>query len=210
MRSLSKVAAVVGAALLMVAGVSSSTPTAEVASAAATANRDVVIKTAYLTGYSWFDNTPPGSSAIAFPNAQHKVAGGTGRYTNPITLAVGWSNATGQEVPDYAPGTMFYLPYLHVYMRVEDECGDEPKPQNKPCHRLDTPGNKADRGATFWIDVWVDGKGYTRKQSDNCMSTISKIHTVVLNPSSTYPVHPASITGSCKAKRFFSETPAGQ
>ena len=181
-----------------------------IASRNADAAAEQTITTAYLTGYSFFDNTPPGSATIAFPNAQHKVAGGTGTYANPITLAVGWSLVGGKEVPDYEPGTMFYLPFLHKYVRVEDECGDitkkKPLPQDGPCHRLDTPGNHADTGATVWLDVWVDGKGYSRKTSDNCMSTISKIQTVILNPKSTYTVHKGSITGACKAKTFYAVT----
>lgn len=178
---------------------------------AAPAPAEQVIPSAYVTGYSYYDNTPPGSATIAYPNAQHKVAGGTGTYANPITLAVGWSLVGKKEVPDYAPGTMFYLPVLRKYVRVEDQCGDisrkRPLPQDGPCHKLDTKGNRADPGSTVWLDVWVDGKGYTRKTSDKCMSTISKVHTVVLNPRADYPVHAGSITGACNAKTFYAEKP---
>ncbi len=166
--------------------------------AAAPASSERVIRTAYLTGYSYYDNTPPGSATIAYPNAQHKVAGGTGSYANPITLAVGWHRSNG---PQWAPGTRFYLPFLRKYVRVEDQCGD--RAQYGPCYRLD----QADRGATTWIDVWVDGRGYSRADSERCMRTITRIHTVVYQPRATYPVHKGSITGACRAGRFFSEVP---
>ena len=42
--------------------------------------------TAYLTGYSYWDNTPPGSSAIARP-VVHRRAGGSGTYNDPVTIA---------------------------------------------------------------------------------------------------------------------------
>ena len=44
---------------------------------------------AYLTGYSFWDNTPPGSAAIARP-VIHRRAGGSGTYGDPITIAVGY------------------------------------------------------------------------------------------------------------------------
>ena len=40
---------------------------------------------AYLTGYSYWDNTPPGSAAISKP-VIHRRAGGTGKYNDPITI----------------------------------------------------------------------------------------------------------------------------
>jgi hypothetical protein len=166
--------------------------------AAAPPPAERVIKTAYLTGYSYYDNTPPGSATIAYPNAQHKVAGGTGSYANPITVAVGWHRRNG---PLWAPGSRFYIPFLRKYVRVEDQCGDHA--QYGPCYQL----GQADRGATTWLDVWVDGRGYTRRDSERCMNTITRIHTVVYRPRADYRVHKGSITGACRAGRFFSETP---
>src|SRR5262245_24304576 len=41
---------------------------------------------ANITGYSYFDNTPAGSSLISHP-VLHRYAGGSGSYADPITLA---------------------------------------------------------------------------------------------------------------------------
>ncbi|MDT7631860.1 MAG: hypothetical protein QOI50_3790, partial [Pseudonocardiales bacterium] len=41
----------------------------------------------WLTGYSWQDNTPPGSSVVGEP-VLHQQAGGTGTFADPITVAV--------------------------------------------------------------------------------------------------------------------------
>src|SRR5512135_1310636 len=43
-----------------------------------------IITSAYTTGYTWFDNTPPGSGEISHP-VLHAKAGGTGTYADPIT-----------------------------------------------------------------------------------------------------------------------------
>jgi hypothetical protein len=164
-----------------------------------------VIKTAYVTGYSYWDNTPPGSSAIAFPKSSgnptlHNKAAGTGTYADPITLAVGWTKE-GLAGTDWPVGSRFYLPFLHKYVMVEDQCGD--RPARGPCHEL----GQADPGSTTWLDVWVDGQAQSRSVSDACMSKISVKHTVVFRPGATYPVNPGTVTAACQAKAFFSETP---
>lgn len=161
-----------------------------------------VIRDAYLTGYSWYDNTPPGSSAIAYPKSDgnptvHEKAGGTGTYKDPITLAVGWHRSNG---PVWPAGRRFYLPFLHKYVMVEDACGDNA--QNGPCYQLD----QADNGASTWLDVWVGGQGKAQSVSDSCMSRITKLHTVVYRPAQSYPVNPGDITSACAAKQFYGET----
>ena len=163
-----------------------------------------VIHTTYLTGYSWWDNTPPGSPTIAYPRSDgwptvHDSATGNGTYANPVTLAVGWVRSGSRETPDWPVGRRFYLPFLHKYVIVEDQCGDDA--QYGPCHDL----SEADPGATTWLDVWVDGRNRPRSVSDRCMDRITAIHTVVYQPKSTYPVNPGTITRACIDGRFYSE-----
>jgi hypothetical protein len=136
---------------------------------------------AYITGYSYFDNTPPGSADISNP-VLHQTAGGTGTYADPITVAVGHSISNGTDTLDWPAGTRFYIPNLHRYFIVEDTCGDGGKPQNGPCHK----GYPS--GASTWLDVWVGGKGGTSNGADNCMDAITRVSTVVVNPPAGYPV----------------------
>lgn len=142
---------------------------------------------AYVTGYSWFDNTPPGSAEIAYPPSAgyptlHEQAGGTGTYTNPITVAVGHSLATGRSVPVWPAGTRFYIPNLRRYFIVEDACGDGPTPQNGPC----ATGYPAP--ATTWLDVWVGGEGGTDSGANACMNAITDVWNAIRNPASNYVV----------------------
>lgn len=168
--------------------------------AAAPAQAASTIRSAYLTGYSWYDNTPPGSAAIAYPRGdyptKHRVAAGQGSYDNPVTLAVGWHQADG---PLYKPGSRFYLPFLHKYVMVEDACGD--RAEAGPCYQLD----QAPAGASTWLDVWVDGHNHPRSASDLCMDQITDLHTVVFQPKRGYPVHYSSITTQCQRGKFYSE-----
>ena len=69
-----------------------------------------------MTFYSWPDNDPPGN-AISYPII-HKVAGGTGTYDDPITVAV----VTKDKGGNWSPGTLMYVPSLKKYLIVEDEC----------------------------------------------------------------------------------------
>lgn len=136
---------------------------------------------AYITGYSWFDNTPAGSADISHP-VRHQVAGGTGTYEDPITVAVGHSIVDGQDILDWPAGTKFYVPNLRRYFIVEDSCGDGGTPQNGPCHQ-GYPSN-----ASTWLDVWVGGAGGTEAQADACMGAITKVSTAYVNPPSGLPV----------------------
>lgn len=130
---------------------------------------------AYTTGYSWYDNTPVGSSQIANP-VIHDVAGGKGTYSDPITVAVG-SNG------EIAYGTRFYVPVLHRYFIAEDHGGSQ----------LNSPRG----GADVWLDLWVGGSGVSESSVNNCMNSFTGVHTVIQNPSSGYPVSSGSIAGNC-------------
>ncbi|MEE9315307.1 MAG: hypothetical protein V3V02_11730 [Rhizobiaceae bacterium] len=145
---------------------------------------------AYLTGYSYWDNTPPGSSAIARP-VIHKRAGGTGTYRNPITIAVGHSIIGGISKMDYPKGTRFYIKRLRKYAIVEDLCGDGPKPQKGPCH--------TGKYGKPWLDIYVGGAKSRKSASESCMNKITGMHTIIRNPGSKFPVSKGPLTESgCK------------
>ena len=152
--------------------VSRNTPKATASGSAPSTSR---ITKAYLTGYSYFDNTPPGSADISHP-ILHTTAGGTGTYADPITVAVGHSLTGAGDVLDWTAGTRFYVPNLRKYFVAEDTCGDGPDPQAGPCH----VGYPAP--ATTWLDLWVGGKGGTAGGADACMNAITGVWSIVINP----------------------------
>jgi hypothetical protein len=147
-----------------------------------------VIRTAYTTGYTFFDNTPPGR-AISHPR-RHRRAGGTGTFRNPITVAVGHAIRHGRDILDYRAGTRFYVPHVRRYFIVEDTCGDGPRPQRGPCHDL----GSAPRRATTWVDLWVGGTPDDRRRAvQRCASKITdgngrKVQRLVIRPARGYPV----------------------
>lgn len=153
--------------------------------------------TAYVTGYDIYDNTPPGSPVISNP-VLHQVAGGTGTYQDPITVAVGHSIIKGQDILDWPQATRFYFPNLRRYFIVEDTCGDGPTPQNEPCHDLST----ADPGAQTWLDVWVDGSGMSSSAASSCEDDITHNQLVIENPPSDYAVIPGPIAGSSCTQQY--------
>lgn len=153
----------------------------------------------YVTGYSFWDNTPPGSTEISHP-VIHQEAGGAGTYADPVTVAVGHSIIDGKDVLDFKAGTRFYVPNLRKYFIVEDTCGDGRKPQNGPCHRLDTPGNRAPAGAAAWIDVWVGGEGSTDDQANDCMSELTQLQVVIVNPALNFLVVAGDISSGSTCK----------
>lgn len=143
----------------------------------------------YLTGYSYWDNTPPGSADISHP-VLHRQAGGTGTYDDPITVAVGHAIVDGRDIPLDVPGTRYYLVAHRRYLIVEDTCGDGPRPQDGPCYRL--PADL--RGTvTAWLDAWVDGQAAGRAASDRCMADLTGVTPVVKDPPPGLPVTPGPL-----------------
>ncbi len=139
---------------------------------------------AFLTGYSYWDNTPAGSAVLGRP-VLHHAAGGTGTYDDPVTLAVGWRIYFNREFEDFAPGTRFYIPRLRKYAIVEDLCGDGSHPQNGPCHS----GWKGH----VWLDIYVDGSTRSSETAERCMERLTGIQPVIVNPRSEYRVVPGRI-----------------
>lgn len=145
--------------------------------------------TAYLTGYSFWDNTPPGSAEISKP-VIHRKAGGTGTYADPVTIAVGHRIEGGRQTLDFAPGTRFYIERLQKYAIVEDVCGDGNRPQDGPCHT-------GHRGHP-WLDIYIGGGKVSVGSTQTCMNRITALQNVVINPRPDYPVNPGEIASTCQ------------
>ncbi|MDR6623117.1 hypothetical protein [Sinomonas atrocyanea] len=166
-----------------------------------------VVTTAYTTGYGYWDNTPPGSTVISNP-VLHQSAGGTGTWADPVTIAVGHSISNGVDTLDFPAGTRMYIPNLEKYFIVEDACGDGATPQDIPCHNL---SRAARRGATVWFDVWIGGSSSSNSDSRQCQSTLTGIHTVILDPSiRDYRVTPGDVLSGQACHANFGEIPAQQ
>jgi hypothetical protein len=148
--------------------------------------------TAYTTGYGWPDNTPAG--AAISDSVIHTLAGGTGTYQDPITVAVGHTITGGKDILDYKAGTLFYVPNLRKYFIAEDTCGDGNTPQNGPCH--------TGYQGHVWIDLWVGGQGGNKSAVLGCEDTITDLHLVILNPSANYQVVPGPVFGTSCAQQF--------
>jgi hypothetical protein len=131
----------------------------------------------WLTGYSWQDNTPPGSSIVGEP-VLHKQAGGTGTYADPITVAV----PGHQGAMDWPPGTRFYLPTVQRYVMVEDSGAAKPPP-----------------GAQTHLDMWIDGQDGTKQTTDNCEDQFTGNVPAQSNPQQGLPVMagPIYANGTC-------------
>jgi len=122
--------------------------------------------TIWLTGYSWQDNTPPGSSIVGEP-VLHKEAGGQGTYADPITVAV----PGHQGAMAWQPGTRFYLPTVHRYVIVED-----------------SGASRAPAGTDTHLDMWIGGQDGTRAATDSCEDALTGTVPATLNPPADLPV----------------------
>lgn len=122
--------------------------------------------TIWLTGYSWQDNTPPGSSIVGEP-VLHKQAGGQGTFADPITVAV----PGHQGKMAWQPGTKFYLPSVQRYVIVED-----------------SGAAKAPSGTDTHLDMWIDGQDGTKQATDDCETQFTGRVPAQVNPPDNLPV----------------------
>ncbi len=144
--------------------------------------------TAYITGYAFWDNTPPGSAEISKP-VVHRKAGGTGSYEDPVTIAVGHVIENGRQTLDFPPGTRLYIERLRKYAIVEDVCGDGYRPQDGPCHT----GYKGHP----WLDIYIGGSKQSRSETDACARKITALQEIIVNPEPHFPVAKGEIASSC-------------
>jgi hypothetical protein len=177
-----KIIATVLATVLIAAGLVGVGSPAQAAFACSTVPQGAEVRVGlFVSAYDWWDNTPRGSAAIAYPGF-HSEASGAGTYGNPITVAVGHCIVGGKSIPDYAVGTRWYDPFTQRYFRTEDLCGDGDRPQDGPCHT----GQDGRR----WIDIWINGRTDTAdgRASSDCMDGVTGVRTVIRNPGPSYPV----------------------
>jgi hypothetical protein len=133
--------------------------------------------TVWLTGYSWLDNNPPGSSKVSHP-ILHGMAGGEGTYEDPITAAV-----AGGGGGIWTPGARFYVSSLARYVIVED-----------------TGASGTSSGDDGHLDVWIDGRDGSREATDACMASFTAHRVpVYYNPPPGLPVisGPIFANGRC-------------
>ena len=123
----------------------------------------------FTTGYTYWDNTPPGSAQIARP-VIHDRAGGTGTWKDPITVAV--------QSGRFDFGTRFYLPELKKYFIVEDLCG--------ACH-------DGRNGGAYTLDIWVDGSHLSSGGAASCASRITRLQPAIEDPKRGLPVARGSV-----------------
>lgn len=123
----------------------------------------------FTTGYTYWDNSPPGSAQIARPQI-HDRAGGTGTWKDPITVAV--------QSGRFDFGTRFYLPELKKYFIVEDLCG--------ACH-------DGRNGGAYTLDIWVDGSHLSSGGAASCASRITRLQPAIESPKSDLPVARGSV-----------------
>ena len=123
----------------------------------------------FTTGYTYWDNTPPGSAQISKP-VIHDRAGGTGTWKDPITVAV--------QPGRFSFGTRFYLPELKKYFIVEDLCG--------AC-------NDGRNGGAYTLDLWVDGSHLSSGGAASCASRVTRLQPAIEGPKSDLPVARGSV-----------------
>jgi len=129
------------------------------------------------TGYSYQDNTPANTNKISCGTI-HKAASGNGTYQDPISVAVPGHGGKGAQIPC---GTRIYYKPYQFYGIVEDTGA------------TDFPGQKH-------TDIWVDGRGYDKDQSDKCMDPVTKNSIdAIVNPPPGLPTRaPGPITQGSK------------
>lgn len=153
---------------------------------------EIVIKNAYTTAYGWPDNTPAGNNTTIMGVSGHDT--GTGTFADPITMATGYSLATGKEVDDYTAGTKFYDPNLRKYFVIGDTCGDGNSPQTEACHKSEISG-------TIQLDMWVGGQGANKNSVLSCEDAVTRVGTLIENPASNYAVVLGSVfNGTCSTQ----------
>jgi hypothetical protein len=169
------------------------------------------VKNVYITFYGFPDNSCQSENqhtcnTIAYPQnggfpTKHDFATeGKGTYSDPVTYAgAGDDNGNGGPVK---PGTIIYVPYVHKYFVMEDqcfECGQDWKHHN------------------WHVDLWMGSNTVNGKQKiidceDNLTIDNGAPGTgeIIVNPAKNLPVNTTKLftngskagTGTCTAHTY--------
>jgi hypothetical protein len=190
-----------------VASPDESAPSEETAAADDALAQDQKLTSVYITWYGFNDNSCQVESqhdcnTIAFPKSdgwkvKHEVATeGKGTYDDPITFATA-AKDDGSKA-EFAPGTRIYVPSVHKYFMMEDQCYE--------C------------GKEFWgshharhVDLWMGPSyGSSDKPLMSCEDKLTLGDTykgtgvIIANPSKNHPVDqsPLFAGNKCSAHTY--------
>jgi len=137
---------------------------------------DEVRITAYTTGYSYWDNTPPGSARHF--KRRHPHQGGRRGYIRRSDHGgpSGTSLRTAATRSTMRRARNSTSPISSAISSSRTVAGDGDTPQNGPCHTTGYEGHPMDR--TFMSTAPM----LPRKTSDACMDAITDLHLVIMNP----------------------------
>jgi 3D (Asp-Asp-Asp) domain-containing protein len=179
----------------------SGTPTAQPTQQGSSGNeKNVQVAT---TSFGFPDNDDGsghyGTAVIAFPKSDgyptihNQATEGTGTYNDPITFAAYIGDTEGDNAT-FPPGTRIYVPFLHKYFILEDQCAG--------C-------NNVKNGNAYHIDLWLGpsqpGANDTEQSIVSCEGQITHDSvTIIMNPTTTHPVDTTPIykNGQCTVKQY--------
>jgi hypothetical protein len=167
---------------------------------AQTSQPSQTIQNVYITWYGFNDNSCTVESqhncnTIAYPKSdkypvKHDVATeGKGTYADPITFATAANNRGGAA--EFAPGTIIYVPMVHKYFIMEDQCAE--------CN-ADWKKNR------YHVDLWM-GPSFEQNAStlSACENKLTQNKGVIIaNPASNLPVDttPLYLNGKCTTQTY--------
>ncbi|KAJ6133669.1 hypothetical protein N7471_008884 [Penicillium samsonianum] len=144
-----------------------------------------------ITFYGYPDNDPPGPGTAHNCGGRNYVAGGSGTYNDPVTIATAPGELNVCEI--------VYLPLLAKYGRYEDNCAQ--------CTVDYTNG-------TPHIDIWTGSSTTSGGQNQiNCENnlTLGGRYSIVRNPPTNYGVNTASLfvpPSTCNTQNVYPTNPA--
>ncbi|KAE9370822.1 hypothetical protein N431DRAFT_492846 [Stipitochalara longipes BDJ] len=127
-----------------------------------------------ITFYGYPDNDPPSAQTAYNCGGRNNIAGGTGTYDDPLTMA----SASGE----FSQCEIVYVPYLEKYVRYEDYCQECTDDFNGSGKRH--------------IDVWTGSSTVNGGQAQiNCEDSLTPSGDIVIvrSPDSSYGVDTAPL-----------------
>ncbi|KAK3181626.1 hypothetical protein K4F52_007004 [Lecanicillium sp. MT-2017a] len=144
-----------------------------------------------VTFYGYPDNDPPGPATAYNCGGRNFIAGGSGTYDDPVTIATAPGELNKCEI--------VYLPFLTKYGRVEDYCA-----------QCDTDW----KNGQPHIDIWTGSNRVNGGQNQiNCENRLTPggRYKIVRDPPKNYGVNKAPLfspPNTCNTQNVYPNNPA--